>query len=171
MEQHTNNITFVRKANNLSLKDMIPLNLPITELRFCQRGSRTYVFDRFRKKFVALTPEEWVRQHFLSWLTQKLGYPMGLIAVEVPLKYNNLQKRADAVVYHRSGDPLMIVECKAPHITISQDAFSQAAAYNFNFNSKYMVLTNGMEHYCCTLDAENKTFGFLEEIPPYAKLM
>ncbi len=149
---------------------MIKLNLPETEMRFCKKDSGTFVFDPFRKKFVKLTPEEWVRQNFLAWLVNYLGYPKGLIAVEAPLKYNSLQKRADAVIYNKAGSPLMIVECKSAHIEINQDTFSQAASYNFSFRTKYLVLTNGIMHYCCKLDFDNKNYQFLKEIPRYENL-
>jgi hypothetical protein len=149
---------------------MIQLNLPKCLLRFSNRATGTFVFDAFRKKYVALTPEEWVRQNFLSWLVNDLGYPRGLIAVEAPLKYNTLQKRADAIVYNRQGSPLMMIECKSAHVEITQDTFLQAARYNFNFNCKYLVLTNGLSHYCSELDLEKKTFRYLEEIPLYDQL-
>lgn len=146
------------------------LNLPACELRICQKEDKTYIFDAFRKKYVALTPEEWVRQNFLAWLTHTKAYPKSLIAVETALKYNNLPKRADAVVYAKSGIPQMIIECKAPQVKIDQDVFDQAMRYNARFQVEYLVMTNGMEHYCCRLDYSKKTYSFIQEIPHYDQL-
>ncbi len=149
---------------------MESLNLPSFEHRLIQREGRTMIFDVFRKMYVVLSPEEWVRQHFLMWLVNQQGYPAGLIAVEKPLKYNQLQKRADAVVYNKNGHPLMLIECKAPGIKISQKTFEQAATYNFIFQTKFLVLTNGLEHYCCKIDLQNKEVKFLESVPPFSDI-
>ncbi len=146
---------------------MEPLNLPPCEFKLSQKEGRHYIFDVFRKMPVVLTPEEWVRQHFLMWLVNHLGYPKGLIAVETAMKYNQLQKRADAVVYTKSGQPLMLIECKAPHIKITQQTFEQVASYNFTFKTRYLVLTNGLDHYCCRIDLENRKIIYLQTIPMF----
>jgi hypothetical protein len=158
--------------NNTKTNISVPqLNLPDCGLRIVQKGSGYYLFDIFRKKHIAFTPEEWVRQNFLLWLVNQLGYPRGLIAVETSLKYNTLQKRADAVVFDKTGNPQMIIECKSVRTEISQDTFSQAASYNFSFKCKYLVMTNGLNHYCCELDFDKKNFRFLEKIPAYNELL
>lgn len=149
---------------------MEPLNLPPCKFRISQKDGKHYVFDVFRKISVVLTPEEWVRQHFLMWLVNHLDYPKGLIAVETALKYNQLQKRADAVIYAKSGQPLMLIECKAPHVKITQQTFEQAAGYNFTFKTRYLVLTNGLDHYCCQIDPENRKIVYLPNVPFYRDL-
>lgn len=149
---------------------MHSLNLPAYAFKLEKRGNKPFIFDSFRKQWVVLTPEEWVRQHFLVWLAEQWGYPRGLMAVEAPLKYNSLSMRADAVVYARTGQAMMIIECKAPHVPITQQTFEQAARYNYNFNTRYLMLTNGMEHYCCMIDLQAKKLRFLENIPRYEEL-
>ncbi len=149
---------------------MESLNLPACPLRLSEKEGKHFIFDIFRKIYVALTPEEWVRQHFLMWLVNDLEYPAGLIAVETSLKYNQLKKRADAVVYDKKGFPLMLIECKAPQVNITQKTFEQAASYNFIFKTRYLALTNGMEHYCCLIDSGQKKIHFLESIPSYPEI-
>ena len=119
---------------------------------------------------MALTPEEWVRQHFLAWLSVEKDYPAGLISVEAPLKYHRLQKRADGVIYHRSGIPLMVVECKAPSVKITQEVFDQVARYNMAFGVPFLAVTNGLEHFCCRRSEIFPGWVFLEEIPSYHAL-
>ncbi len=150
---------------------MQALNLPACDLRLIQKNEKTFVFDIFRKIYVALTPEEWVRQHFLMWLVNDLAYPAGLIAVEASLKYNNLKKRADAVVYNKGALPVMLIECKAPGVEITQKTFEQAARYNFSFNTAFLTLTNGINHYCCRIDLENKKLIFLNKIPSFSEII
>jgi hypothetical protein len=147
------------------------LNLPAYPFKLIQKNNKTFIFDVFRKMFVALTPEEWVRQNFLMWLINELEYPAGLIAVETSLSYNKLKKRADAVVYSKLAHPLMLIECKAPGVEISQKTFEQAARYNFSFNTAYLALTNGIYHYCCRIDVENQKLIFLEDFPIYSQLI
>ncbi len=149
---------------------MVSLNLPPCEFRLNQKDGKHYIFDVFRKIPVVLTPEEWVRQHFLMWLVNQLGYPKGLIAVETALKYNQMQKRADAVVYTKTGLPLMLIECKAPHVKITQQTFEQAASYNFAFKTRYLVLTNGLDHYCCRIDLDTQKIIYLQNIPTYSEI-
>jgi hypothetical protein len=147
------------------------LNLPTYTFKLLQKENKAFIFDIFRKVYVALTPEEWVRQNFLMWLTNDLGYPAGLIAVESSLTYNKLKKRADAVVYSKLAHPVMLIECKAPGVEITQKTFEQAARYNFSFNTAYLALTNGLNHYCCRIDLENKKLTFLENFPSYSQLI
>jgi len=151
---------------------MMPeLNLPEypVKIRSKTDGKRE-ILDPVRKKFVRLTPEEWVRQHFLNFLVNSHHYPASLIHVEASLTYNRLSKRSDIVVYSRQGKPLMAVECKAPTVEITQKVFEQLAMYNFTLKVSYLVLTNGMQHYICRMEPENGHFTFLEEFPDYQDL-
>lgn len=150
-----------------NLPQMQALNLPAYPFRLRQQAGKPYIFDAIRRKFVALTPEEWVRQHFLAWLTKEKGYPGGLLAVEAPLRYHRLKKRADAIVYDQNGKPLMILECKAPQVKISQEAFDQVARYNFSFGVNYLAVTNGMEHFFCRRIEGSTQWQFLENLPDY----
>ncbi len=125
------------------------------------------IFDNLRKKYLVLTPEEWVRQHFVQFLIEEKKYPVTLIALEKQLTINNLKKRTDIVIFSSDGTPNIIVECKAPKIKIAQDTFDQIARYNLKLNANYLIVTNGLEHYFCQLDKENETYIFLKDIPDY----
>jgi hypothetical protein len=149
---------------------MKPLNLPSHPFRHMEKNGKIMIFDSFRKSWVKLTPEEWVRQNFLMWLVNHLGFPPGLIAVETSLTYNTLKKRADAVVYGKDGNPLMIIECKAPDVEITQKTFEQAAGYNYTFRTSYLALTNGMNHYCCQIDFSSSKLVYLENFPQYTEM-
>jgi len=149
---------------------MTQLNLPPYEFKTVEKKGNIWIFDPFRKAWFVLTPEEWVRQHFLIWMTEELAYPKGLIAVEASLKYNTLSMRADAVVYDKQGNPLMLIECKAPHVKITQQTFEQAARYNHSFRTQFLALTNGMEHFCCRIDLTSGKLIFLEKFPGYDEL-
>lgn len=146
---------------------MQQLNLPVFKFNIKQKAAHVYIFDVFRKKYVVLTPEEWVRQNFLQYLLQHKSYPLSLIALEASLKYNKLQKRADILIYNKQGQPHMMIECKAPTIKISQDTFDQVARYNMIFKVKYLVVTNGMDHFCCEMNYSENTFSYLKTIPVY----
>ncbi|MDO9186718.1 MAG: type I restriction enzyme HsdR N-terminal domain-containing protein [Bacteroidia bacterium] len=146
---------------------MKTLNLPPYQFKLKQQGLRTQIFDSIRKKYVVLTPEEWVRQNFLQFLIQEKNYPASLIAVEAGLKYNQLQKRMDVLVYDKQGTPHLMVECKAPEVKINQDVFDQIARYNMVFKVKYLVVTNGMHHFCCLMDYTNNAYQYLEQIPVF----
>lgn len=125
------------------------------------------IFDEVRRKFIALTPEEWVRQNFIKYLCEHLGYPQQLMAVEKGVDVNGIQQRADIVVYSRKGMPLMIVECKASHVPITNEVFAQAARYNMKLKVDYLILTNGMKHYGAKLNYTDDTFSILNELPIY----
>ncbi|MBI4945650.1 MAG: type I restriction enzyme HsdR N-terminal domain-containing protein [Bacteroidetes bacterium] len=148
---------------------MIPLNLPEYSFRIRQGEKGNQIFDRVRKKFVALTPEEWVRQNFIRYIIEEKKYPAALIAVETGLKYNRLKKRSDITVYDKQGKIWMIIECKAPEVKISQDAFQQVAVYNMSGKSKtkFLAVTNGLKHYCCEMNAEQDKYDFLKDFPAY----
>ena len=146
---------------------MKALNLPPYQFKLKKQWLRTQIFDSILKKYVVLTPEEWVRQNFLQFLIQDKKYPASLIAVEAGLKYNQLQKRMDVLIYSKQGPPYLMVECKAPEIKINQDVFDQIARYNMVFKVKYLVVTNGMHHFCCLMDYTNNAYQYLEQIPVF----
>jgi type I site-specific restriction endonuclease len=150
-----------------SLFTHIRLNLPPFEFNIRNEGQSSQIFDTVRRKFVALTPEEWVRQHFIHYLKKEKGFPYSLMAVEKQLRVNNLSRRADIVLHGKDGKPLMAVECKAPSVKISQEVFDQAARYNISLNVPFFVLTNGMDHFCCASDEAGRKYIFLEEIPSF----
>ncbi len=145
---------------------MLPrLNLPEYTFKIKTENGSEKIFDERRKKYVALTPEEWVRQHFLEYLVAEKRFPSSLIGVETVVKYNGMSKRTDAVVHDRAGRPAVIVECKAPGIALSEETVYQAARYNFQLQAGYLIITNGLKHYCLKMDYEKKSFGFIPEIP------
>lgn len=146
---------------------MEKLNLPDAPLRTRQDGDRTQVFDPLRRRYVALTPEEWVRQHFVHFLVSVKGYPAGRIANEVPLKVGQMQKRCDTVIYGPQADPLMIVEYKQPSVAITQKVFDQTWRYNLPLHVPYIIVSNGMQHYCCHIDYEQGKVEFLKDVPAY----
>ncbi len=131
-------------------------------------GKILKVFDPLRKKYVALTPEEYVRQHFTAWMTDSLGYPASLMNNEVPLKLNNTSRRCDTVVFRSDGTPAVIVEYKAPTVAITQTVFDQIARYNMVLRSRYLIVSNGLRHFCCEMDYENDTYRFLRQIPNWS---
>jgi hypothetical protein len=147
------------------------LNLPAYEPRISRNGNRLDIWDFHRNKWVCLTPEEEVRQHFLNYLIHYKNYPPGLLAVEYGLKVNHLSKRADIVLFSSFGHPLLLVECKAPSIKISQKTFDQTARYNLSLKVDYLIVTNGINHFCCQLDFVNQRYIFLEEIPDYQLIL
>jgi len=143
-----------------------PLDLPRFEYRLREAEGKRWIFDAIRKKFVVLTPEEWVRQHVVNYLTVHLNYPRTLLRIEGGLSYNQLAKRSDIVVYDRTGGPWMVVECKAPAVKLSQQVIHQAAAYNHTLKAKYVVVSNGVAHVVCAL--ENGKVSFLENWPEFS---
>jgi type I site-specific restriction endonuclease len=147
--------------------DFPKLNLPNIALKTKLVEGTTQVFDVVRKKYFKLTPEEWVRQHFIHYLNNEKNYPFGLMGIEKMIKYNSLKTRADIVLYNTEGNPNMIVECKAPKLKITQDAFNQIAKYNFQLKVKYLVVTNGKQHFCCAMDYATNKISFLQDLPSY----
>ena len=146
---------------------MLSLNLPTFAAKVKEKDGKHVIFDPVRRKFVALTPEEWVRQHFVNYLISDKGYPKELLANEVPLKLNGTSKRCDTVAYNRFLTPLMIVEYKAPQIEITSSVFDQIVRYNMVLHVRYLAVSNGISHFCCKIDYENLTYSFLEGIPEY----
>ncbi|MFY0625728.1 MAG: type I restriction enzyme HsdR N-terminal domain-containing protein [Reichenbachiella sp.] len=147
------------------MSDWPLLNLPPVDFRFSIKDGEEFVWDEFRKRNILLTPEEWVRQNFLKYLVNDLQYPKSLIKVESGLKYNNLNKRHDALVYSNNGLPWLLVECKATDVKLNQSAFEQIGLYNKTIQAPYMVLTNGLTHFCCKQDFNKSSTEFLKEIP------
>jgi hypothetical protein len=150
---------------------MLQLNFPEFGYRLRQTRGLTEIFDIVRKKFVALTPEEWVRQHLLHYMVEQKNIPATLIGVEKMLVVNGLRKRYDLVVFSRSGMPALLAECKAPEVQITASVFDQAARYNLSLNATYFVITNGLQHFACQLDYQNKRYIFIEEIPGYSQIV
>lgn len=130
-----------------------------------------FIFDQFRRKYVKLTPEEWVRQNFIRYLVQEGKYPAGLIGVETMFRTNKLRRRVDVLIHNRAGRPVMLVECKAPSVPIDDKVFDQIVCYNMEFRVPYIIVTNGMSHYACRVDHENKSYEFLMVIPMYEELL
>jgi len=144
------------------------LNLPIAELRIKKQKEKDYVFDRLRKQFVRLTPEEYVRQQFISFLIEYKGYPSGRLANEIEIVLGNVRKRCDTVLYDSYLLPLMIIEYKAPSVAIGQKTFDQIARYNFALQVPWLIVSNGLRHFCCHIDNEKKEYVFLNDIPEYS---
>jgi hypothetical protein len=146
---------------------MKPLNFPQFQFRFQKYQNKIRIFSRLRKKFLILTPEEWVRQHCVHYLLDCKKYSAQLMAEEVTIKLNGLTKRCDIVTYYSSGDIKLIVECKAPEVKISQNTFDQIARYNMVLDADFLMITNGLNHYFCKLDLEQETYTFLKELPEH----
>ncbi len=144
---------------------MQKLNFPAYNFQLKKQEDKWLIFDPIRKKYYVLTPEEWVRQHTLQYLIQDKKYPKSLIAVEKELQINQTKRRFDIVVFNRQMRPEILVECKAPHITISQKTFDQANQYNWLLKAPFLFLTNGMKHYICQIDFKTNQFRFLKELP------
>ena len=149
---------------------MLKLNLPPFAINIKKTGGKYYAFDRLRRKFVALTPEEWVRQHFINLLIEHKGYPESLIANEIQIELNKQKKRCDSVIYNRELSPLVIIEYKAPEVNITQDVFDQIVRYNIVLRVQYLIVSNGLSHYCCKINYDNQTFEYLKDIPQYSEL-
>lgn len=150
---------------------MTRLNLPPFEIKLRGTKTRPQIFDILRKKYIALTPEEWVRQHFVHFLVEHKGYPASLMANEIQLKVGEKTLRADSVLYSRDLKPRMIIEYKAPHIPITQKVFDQISIYNMLLHVDYLVVSNGLQHYICKMDYNDKKYLFLEDIPDYEELL
>ncbi len=153
------------------LPQMEKLKLPEYQLNIKTSAGKKEIFDRIRKKYVVLTPEEWVRQNFIEYLVKAKNYPASLISVEAGLKLFKVKKRSDILIFQNTGKPLMIVECKAAKVKIDQSVFDQIARYNMALKVNYLVVTNGLSHYCCYLDYENNSYQFIENIPEYGSLL
>ena len=131
------------------------------------KDGKLLVFDVLRRKYVALTPEEWVRQQFVHYLIKQKGYPAECIGNEVSISLNGTRKRCDSVVYGQQAEPLMIIEYKSPSVDISQQVFEQISRYNIKLRVKWLIVSNGLQHYCCQIDYESGVCQFVEDIPAY----
>jgi len=159
----------LKKCDNM--QDIIQLDFPQYKFRVRQTNNGTEIFDIIRKKFVVLTPEEWVRQHTVHFLIRERQIPAGRMNVEVSLQTLHLSRRADIIVFDGLGEPLAIVECKAPSIKITQNAFDQIARYNMDLKASYLFVTNGLSHFCCFINKDMNTYIFLESIPNYKEMI
>jgi hypothetical protein len=146
---------------------MLQLNLPEYNFRIKNQNEKLFIFDTQRKRYVSLTPEEWVRQHFIRFLIDEKGFPAALLAVEKQLNINGMKKRCDAILFDQHARPTLIIELKAPNIPISQTVFDQVAVYNAKLKVDYFMVSNGLEHYCCKVDIANARYEFLSEIPHF----
>lgn len=146
------------------------LSLPTYDYQIKRTTDGDQIFDCLRHKFVALTPEEWVRQHFIAFLIQHKNYPASLMANEIAISLNNTKRRCDTVVFDKTGKPLVIIEYKAESVEITQKVFDQIVRYNMVLKAQYLIVSNGMKHYCCRIDYDNHTYHFLQDIPPYDSL-
>ena len=149
---------------------MFRLNLPQYEIKIGEKDGKRTIFDFLRRKYVALTPEEWVRQHFTHYLTTHKGYPKGLMGNEVELHVGEKRLRCDTVLYNKQGQPQMIIEYKAPTIQIQQKTFDQISVYNLLLHVDYLLVSNGLQHYCCKMDYDSQKYLFLKDIPNYQNL-
>jgi len=150
---------------------MIRLNLPDYNPRLTKKKTKLYIYDFLRRKNVVLTPEEWVRQHFVNYLVNTKQYPLEYIANEVSIKLNDTSKRCDTIVYDKFLNPIVIIEYKAPNIAINQDVLSQIIRYDYAVMAPYLIISNGLSHYCCLINFKEFNYTFLKEIPNYNDLI
>lgn len=148
----------------------VKLNLPTYSFKIKKEDSKILIFDDIRKKYLVCTPEEWVRQNFIRFLIHEKTFPAQLMVIESGLKVNNKQFRTDLLIYGRDGKPLLVVEFKAPNVKISQNTFDQIARYNMQLKVPFLIVSNGIDHYCCKVDFENKSYSFLKQIPEFSQL-
>lgn len=149
---------------------MYELNLPKYEIRLGGTREKPEIFDFLRRRYVKLTPEEWVRQHFVHWLTEHKGYPKGLLGNEIELRVGDKRLRCDSILYDANAQPRMIIEYKAPTVNLSEKVFDQIVTYNLLLNVDYIIISNGLQHYCCRMDNEHNSYVFLPDIPDYKSL-
>ena len=149
---------------------MKELNLPSYDVKVRGTREKPEIFDFLRRKYVALTPEEWVRQHFTHWLIHEKGYPKGLLGNEIALKCGDKTLRCDSILYDKAARPQMIIEYKAPTVSLTQRVFNQISSYNLLLHVDYLIVSNGLQHYCCRMDYEHQSYGFLQDVPAYSEL-
>ena len=150
---------------------MYQLNLPEYQFKIKKQNNRFFILDSQRKRYVALTPEEWVRQHFIRFLIEEMDYPASLLAIEHQIELNGMKKRCDAILFDKNAQAQVIIELKSPEIPITQQVFDQVAVYNTKLNVSFFIVSNGLEHYCCRVDTENARYEFLPGIPKYEELL
>ena len=149
---------------------MNELNLPAFDVKLRGTHEKPEIFDFLRRRYVAMTPEEWVRQHFTHWLVEHKGYPKGLLGNEIELRCGDKRLRCDSILYNKETQPQMIIEYKAPTVSVTQRVFNQISVYNLLLRVDYLVVSNGVQHYCCRMDYARQTYEFLQEIPDYCQL-
>jgi type I site-specific restriction endonuclease len=149
---------------------MQKLNFPEYEFSIRNVAKKTQIFDQTRKRYYVLTPEEWVRQHLVEFLVHERNFPRSLLEIEKSLTLNKMQKRADLLVRDKSGNPILLAECKAPDVKVTQKTFDQAGRYNMVFRVPYLLITNGVQHFCAQIDFNRNSYKFLREIPSYEEL-
>jgi len=149
---------------------MLSLNLPKFTVKVTEKEGKRFIHDKVRNRYVALTPEEWVRQHFVNYLLTEKDYPQSLVANEIKITLNNTSKRCDTIVYNKYLNPLMVIEYKSPNIQISPSVFEQIVRYNMTLRVRYLIVSNGITHFCCKICYESQSYSFLSEIPFYAEL-
>jgi len=150
---------------------MQKLNLPEYSFKFKNQEGKPFIFDSFRKKYVRLTPEEWVRQNFVQFLVDAKNYSPALIVVEAGVKVNNNPQRADLIVFDRSANPILVAEFKAPEVKITQQTFDQIVRYNMQLKVKFLIVSNGLQHYCCSIDYVGNSYAFLPDIPDFVEVL
>lgn len=150
---------------------MQALNLPPYDVKLRGTREKPEIFDFLRRRFVALTPEEWVRQHFTHWLVEHKGYPQALLGNEIELKIGQKRLRCDSLLYNKEMHPRMIIEYKAPSVAVTQKVFNQISTYNLLLHVDYLIVSNGLQHYCCRMDYEHERYEFMQEIPDYQALI
>lgn len=148
----------------------VPLNFPQYPFRIKEEAGAAYIFDDIRKKFLLLTPEEWVRQHVVKFLINEKSFPKTLIKLEGGLKLHTLQKRTDILIFDHSGEKIALVECKAPSVKITQATFDQIARYNMVHRTEWLMVSNGLNHYCCRINFEQHSYSFIPEMPNFYSL-
>jgi hypothetical protein len=149
---------------------MNELNLPSYDVKIRGTREKPEIFDFLRNRYVALTPEEWVRQHFTHWLVEQKGYPKGLLGNEIALKCGEKTLRCDSILYDKEARPQMIIEYKAPAVSLTQRVFNQISVYNLLLHVDYLVVSNGLQHFCCRMDYVQNSYKFLQAIPDYSAL-
>lgn len=146
---------------------MKKLNLPAFDYKLKEQDKRLYIFDPVRRKYLILTPEEWVRQHLLHYLTEHLGYPRGLLTTETGLRYNGMQRRSDLLVRDVQGQAYLLAECKAPEVGLTNDVFRQISVYNQTLRAPLLLVSNGLQHFCCKFNGDLNKWEFLPQIPAW----
>ncbi|MBQ8773120.1 MAG: type I restriction enzyme HsdR N-terminal domain-containing protein [Muribaculaceae bacterium] len=150
---------------------MQQLNLPPYPAQIRNDNDCERIFDLLRNRYVALTPEEWVRQHFTSFLINYKQFPKSLLANEIGITLNGTRRRCDTVVFDKQGKPLVIIEYKAPSVNVTQLTFDQIVRYNMALQARYLIVSNGLSHYCCRINYDNHSYSFLPDIPDYTELV
>lgn len=146
---------------------LVPLNFPSYPFRLQEKEGKLYIFDELRKKQLLCTPEEWVRQHLVQYMISQKGYPRGLVRIEGGLSINERTRRSDVVFYDSHGKEQLLAECKSPRVAINDRVFAQIAMYNLQYRARFLLVTNGLDHYCCEMDYQRHTYRFLDDIPPF----